>query len=1376
MANKMKVWPGPRVLVPMATDVLLIGERDIPINNGGIPMSSTKTNYFNLFFTGNAESEPFNKLSVNSQNEFKVGAHMMWTLPYSLRQGSQVKDDNGSTTTDFPFTPNRWLITRFEYSNIKNGTAPKVISKIIASDTLSPSSFPPKFSESLYPKKIEGSQTPVSQIGAHMDLSNWDGSPGTEQNTAQIKAVGPGVVSWSVVYDNIQNVYSFVDDSLSPEATSANPYNYTYSIMGWYQDPNQDLVQKIKGENALEFATNLKNNLGWDFGTDEDNSIETAIEAWNIWKETHGLNGDFNPDNLKLPPQVKAAIVAWHSYWEANGEATDPGNLAKQMLCHSMVGTVKWIGPKTAYESGNPLASKLEVPKITVGSTAIDAVSTYIAKQIQENSENGNSLADVPVISRALSAFQKDLLEDYTVDPIRVENLLHASSFSRNSAGIQWIVTRLTSDTNNQDTKPPTTFAGRQSIPLNQEQTAALTQLNGNQKSLNAINLHLETQRAELFRLLYKQNLIEGIVNTVKVSDSTKAAVLESIQALTTVIKTNHDKAGQLAQTITQEKTALQKLLVDESMIPEVDLPGYELKEVDLTGYSAPIDPIIAIAGAQLDTKFSSAVATNSNAPLAVRYTGQEISSFLVPAFLNKPSVTITAAELLSKIQMPDWNIIPKEVMGLWIENVLLDYSMAAVMAIIFFEKNQVPDSVYNAKSGTDRTTPLEDLTQRIGYRQTLVWENADSLEHTTQALVSTAGFKGILPAKAGVAFRTKQPWTPVFMDWKVRWYPTSINAVNPFDGWSLGEIDYVTSNTSLEKDGSILLWGRTILNPNVAKSIQNRLKPLEDQSLDEFPDWMQTGLEWASRQAGSFDLLTQSLSGFNEQLITKLSAATSFMSSGAGHSKEQDLLFPAMKVLATEYESYIPQVGTTSCSDIPENEQQYAPIRSGHLEIINLNVVDAFGQVMFGKLDRDGGDDSPIVNVLWSETFYSSLDKQINSFGNINPRVLQNTKVNIDLLKADTTQIEYTNSSDLTSPICGWVMANHLDNSLMVYTSEGTNIGAVIKVQSEDVESKGNWSIRWDSAPGLDNPLGAPPDIENEFLSGFINALLQTGFEGSLAFENLMQAIDSTLWTMGTYGRQQTDNLSLLVGRPIAVVRGEVSVTIAGNPIYKQYWCNTGDFYNENGTYKPQDPPYMSISFPLRIGDAFLANNGILGYFPNNKYDVFYPVYGAEGQTQNLMELLRAGKDFRFNPEMVITGFKSDYIKEKPVQITTQLNGTPTPLTMLVDPNGVIPVFSGCLPCVETNLPNGPVSKALERLTASFRVGPILLPPENVQMPTPDGVTGKWSMKQRKDTVSWSPDQEVQDRVHLGDLHSNPLRIKEGWLTLSRKDKNQES
>ena len=71
---------------------------------------------------------------------------------------------------------------------------------------------------------------------------------------------------------------------------------------------------------------------------------------------------------------------------------------------------------------------------------------------------------------------------------------------------------------------------------------------------------------------------------------------------------------------------------------------------------------------------------------------------------------------------------------------------------------------------------------------------------------------------------------------------------------------------------------------------------------------------------------------------------------------------------------------------------------------------------------------------------------KKNDPFVQLPPRLSQAARVQLRFLQADCDAVA-SNSSDLTSPICGWVMPNHLDDSLMVFDAAGRGLGGCLWV-----------------------------------------------------------------------------------------------------------------------------------------------------------------------------------------------------------------------------------------------------------------------------------------------------------------------------------------
>jgi len=1361
MANKMKVWPGARVMVPMATDVLLVGTNDLPQDghedSTGTALVSNKITYWDMYLKNNLgiiEDDLFTV--VNRDNHLQPGAHIMWTLPYSLRKGKQVAGVDNQGDIDFPLVPNRWLIPRLEYNSIADGAVPTVISHVVKSDMISNGGFPPApQSESQYP--VTTDDLPVSKIGGSVALSDWDGGLPAEGASIDLKASGPAAVSWSVTYDNVREVFGFYDKTLAENASADNPVYYTYSIIGWYLDPDNDVLLGLPTDSSTTWQATIQNEFMWTVG-ETDTDVDDASKAWTAWQEAHGLSGTFDPSTLDLPEQAKNAIIAWHTWQQANGAASSETSgevLARQLLCHSMVGMVKWEGETIAYGSGVPLGTR-QFPTIAMGNTSVEAIATYMAHEIVNNPGNPQPTSDIPLIARSLEAFQKDLLYDYQKDPIKVENQLHDSKFTISPAGLEWLVVRKESSNNG----VPSTDAGKQSIPLTEDQTTALTNLNTLQRELNALNNTIATQRNELFMLNYKLYVI-SLQKVNPIPDCVVTQVQQSFDALKAELQKNITLQQNKVTSIDTSSTTLTTDLSSTDFI---------LKSAELQGYAAPNDPVIMVAGADLDTKLSTNSANMNFEMLDVRFTGQFITELEVSYDLNgtTTSFPIAAEDLLGKVTFPGWNAFPKEVMDLWVETLLLDMSNAAVMAVIYFEKRKIDASVYNAKTQKGGTeSPLEELTNIIQTNQSKIYNDSDELEIPTATLVESAGFQGVPPAHAAVAFRTKQPWTPIFMDWKVKWFPNSKNSTAPLEDWELEEIDYLWNGKAISDDNALTFSGRSVLNPSIAQNIQLKLSTFKDDpNYDNLPEFMREDLEYAAGRIKDLDILTQSISGFTEQIITKTIAG----SSPYGNEDPSGI----NDLLNGVNESFIPVLGTAACTCTNPTPAytpaDYSPIRSGHFQLLNVWVIDSFGQIMFGRdLPIGQPATSPIPNVQWSESLTTPDNTKtsptaLTDYGELAPRIAQAAKAKLDLLQSDDDSI-FSNSSDSTSPICGWVMPNHLDNSLMVFDQAGNNQGAIIKVQSEDTKSQE--SIRWDSAPGLNTALGAPPELKNKHLQGFVEGLLDTGFEGAGAYDDFMSGIDSALWTLSNYANKN-GNLSLLLGRPLAVVRAEVSLNVSGDPIYRQGWCETGKYYNDKGTYKATPPPYLSVPFSLRIGDAYLIENGVMGYFEADNYDTFYPVYGITGQTQTYIDIINAGQTLNFvPPSSTGEGYTSSYV-ESGHTVKLQSSGIPVKLTVLVDPAGNIPIFPGSLPSSSKALPNGPVSNALNNLKASFRAGPLLLDPSKIKMPTPAEIKGNWAWQAREDVTSWNEETKIEPYTPLATLQKNPVRLIEGWLNLS--------
>jgi hypothetical protein len=1304
-------------MVPMDTDILLIGDPD---KASATKWSSTQNNYLNLWLQQTPDQPaPFGLGSCPD-----VGAHLMWTLPYSLRQGNQPDQDNPDGKIDFYFAPNRWLITRFYYATSidpSKPVIPVVTAIIVKSDELYDISASGDSSVPQYPYPADPNY-PVRGIGSQIALAQWDGQ--AKQGTAFLTAVGPGDISWSVAYDNVKNVFSIYDP-----LDLAVGY-YTYSLIGWYDNPEDDALISIPTTDNKAWQSAVESKFQWSVGQGSAD-VQEAVDAWLAWQQSHGLIGQWDPSKIVLPPQMKDAIVAWHTWQQANGETDSQPPLPKQTVCHSMV-SVQWQGRQISYGTGVPKNKEGEqlYPSVAVGNSAIEAISTYMANRVV--SELRQSPSCIPVIERALEAFQKDLLAELGDDPVKVETILHNARFQQTYAGQVWIVVRPESSSGD-----IAVTGGEQTIPLNLQDTRALTTLNTSQDQLNSLGAIINAQQQELFLLSVKQNYIDR--NTPQ---AIKDKVAQSIQAIESAIKQNSTSYTSLSDQIRKEAADLTLSLGTH----------YVLKAVDILPSATPNDPVIMIGGSQLDSKLSPLSVYYDESLLFVRFTGQSVTGIQVSYTMGGESKTFTidASQLLGKVSMPAWNAIPKEAMDLWVELLLLDTSCASLIAALYF----------NMRGVTPSANDMIALTAQVKAQQTSVWNSGEELGFHQQALKAVSGFVGVLPAAVGVAFVTQQPWTPIYMDWRVIWYPSSADPASALKDWKLGDIDYEWIGSNINPTGiGLQLEGRTILNARTAQNIQLKFETFKDlPDYDNLPEFVITDLAVVANEIGSLDMLTQGMNGFTKQLVTQLMSMNSYPT-------DQTMV----TLLGNSDTDYRPVLNNYSSSD------PFFPIRSGHFSLIDLWIVDAYGQIMRGK-DGSLGPAAPIPGVSWAESLETSSPNYQgdSNYGQLPPRLQQPTLLTANLLQADDDSIN-TNSSDLTSPICGWVMPNHLDNSLMVFDQEGNLLGSVLKVQREIADATDKdlidqqYTIRWDNAPGTNTALGAKPALPNAHLQSFVDGLLLTGFSGAGAYDDLLSVIDVTLWPVSPFNNQN-GNQSIMIGRPLAVVRASIDLSLAGEPVYNQSWIDTGAYYNKDGAYDPVNPPFMNVPFTARIGDAYLNQNGVIGYFQADDYSTFYAVYGANGQTSGLVKSLRGSKgsdkylNTLANDIEGSLGFETSYVQTDHL-VSLPATAIGVKLTMLMDPGGVATFIPGSLPAFDLALPTGPVSKALNQMKVSFRAGPLLLDPLKIQMPTPAEIQGKWGWMARRDITSWSDEQKVNPYTPVATLSPDNLSLSEGYI-----------
>ncbi|AFE07205.1 hypothetical protein COCOR_06896 [Corallococcus coralloides DSM 2259] len=1232
-------WPGPRLLVPITLDALVIG-----IPNQNQTWVDLSVNYGQLQRGGSTSSQPF-----TAGNPLPTGVHLMWTLPWGLRQGQTT--DSGDV--DFPLVPNRWAVLRSYVA--RPGATPQLTAWVLQSDFLGPS---PQ-GTNVYPDPTDSSK--VKFIGSRYDFSSWR-DPGTPQPFLQ--SIGPGDIAYAAAYANLGNVFGF-HDALSDQA----PGTYSYRVCGWYSPTSGDPLLAATQDSPMGWSTGsewqgLMTALGWQVGDGSAQALQDAQRAWQDWQQAHPISGpSINPAQLQLPAQ---------------------------QLCHGTVFGIGWQGSGHFYPQNIPGSTGSGGVQVAVGNNPSEALSAWLAQVVGD-----------PQAERLLEAFQQNMIFQFTEDPVKLETLIHRDEFGSSHGGGAWRVVRA-------DQQDPTQgkAAADQSMRLDDSLTQLLTALNAAQSTLDVQRRVLGSQQWELFSAWYKLQNVGGA------DPKLKKQLQAFIQQLGQDIQATQGAISQAQAARDTAKAQLEQALDATQVLQPFDLPGYQ----------QPADPVVLVAGTQLDDKLSRPGTFDGDSILGTRFTGQWVDGLEIT--FGSSTAAVTAAVVQAALTLPTTSgEVPRELPDLWSELLLLDPSASGFLATLFFQQAGISNPT---------ASQLEQVTTLITQQQTAIWNAALEPTLDLEALADAVGVQGTPPQQ--LSFQAwSQPWTPLYLDWQVEWHPSGTSPADMLSQWQLGEIDFQWTGGSIPA-ASQLYQGRTLLNLQAVRGLQQQLETFVDTSpnLDKLPDYQVRELRAIISQLGSFDIVTQDLTGFTQQLLMRQVAIT-------GPVTES---------------SVAAAVGDVS-KDVPAWLLPFSPLRAGHFIIKKLWVVDAYGQRL--PASPDGTNVVPIR----AEPVTTPGDST-QAYVQLPPRYAQPTRLDFALLQADDDRIR-SNSSDQTSPVAGYVLPNYLDGGLVVFGPSGDNLGAVQPVLRDT-----GAGVRWDAAPGSSDPLGAAPNIPNAHVTSMVDGLLKAGLGGVDALGALLSVMDTVQWATDPLGQQEEGNLEALVGRPLAVVRASVAMQLLGNPAYDQSLAATG---------KEVTQGFTAVPFPVRIGDLGFNENGVVGFFVNDDYSRFYTVYGYSALTDRLQASLRGSPEglrsaarklaaslaARPSPDAGSSYLLQDGLLQLPADGKTVVY-----LTLLMSPRGSIPAISGALPVQSLTLSPGPTTEALRKMEVTFRAGPLLTDPKQLRMPLPAEVRGQWSWVRREDITLWRDDESIVEDDPVARIVQRPLSLNQGWLKLN--------
>lgn len=1229
-----------------------------------------------------------------------------------------------SPAISFPFVPNRWLVIR--YSPADSSSQPRhTRAWLLQSDAIDPNTDPTQSNSFVDPFTSSAGSIVATRLGTTaVDLGSWNGEPASA-NQLFLRAVGPGEATFAAYQPGVLNVFSFFDPLLDPNAKKEDT-QLSYLVIGWYSDPAHDpLYGPIKS---------------WD---------AHGCPTRNPWTDKDGWQSLINDLDWSVTAAEKQAA------------------LPSQSLFHGSVYGVTW---QQANLPPIPIQSADKIT-VAVGNTSIDALSAIVQKYA-DTPEHGSKEAEM------LEAFQYNFLKtlDQPDGEAQLELLVRQAWFGSTPGGTTWqVVGAQTAETQSgqlaPDSVPPPP-------PLTPDQQTALGELNRAQRDLDQANRLLASMQWELYATWWKKNRITAIYNGPAPGQLDKYLAPsfdqlmdgddpENLRILQNLIQHNLDPSksdGLLYQVIQQQNVVRAQMQILPNPTNSAAILSYatsklgldpnkfRLKASAMPRFYQPVDPVVLVSGIPISEKQGQL----TDGPLACRFVSQAVTGVNLQVVGHNQSANASTGSIQSCIPIIGNPHLPATV----------NAGIQALNSETFFvDPNDAATILMTGFDSTDQTS-LNQLVSAM-----------------TAQTAQTSPISN--PLSAAVAFSnwTQQPWSPLYLEWDVTFYPT----VQPYqlvrpdpndptttiadDDWqfSLPPLQQLQDQTDsngnpLEQpgswifDGTDFTWsggysyvldqesppikttasqsyvGRTFLTPQSTYILIDRLKKFLADNANADLDAVNKLID----QIGDWNFLSQRLSGLIDQMIMRdLTQGQPPDASIAERVGEQFHAVPD------------PNNGTQSI-DYGGGTPFFFPVCGGALQFNRLTVVDTFGQTL--DLMSAGGNIG--TGVPWAPVRGQGLAPSPNTqlpqpseIIQITPRLVQTSRLNFRFISATNDQHETGLWPD-SSPVCGWVLPNHLDQGLAVYDAAGNALGELLPL----ADTAGNINVTWLPAPDTPSAINDLDRI-NPHLSKFVLALSQAHDQGD-NFKNFLQVVDETLWTVDPLGSRADQNLSVLIGRPLALVRAQLQFELEGQPVFNQSWRDT--LQNRTGGIE-------GLQFPIRLGSLDLYDDGLMGYFLGDNYTTFNSVHQPDG--------FQPGPGSYLNP----IGYNQNYINlafNYP-NYSTQL------ITMLLDPRGDVHAYTGILPVKTVSLPTAYFADALAKMALTFRTGPVLTEAERIRIPYPTEKNGSWSWIQRStpaDPQHWNDPsgwkiEDITKADQNARLPHSPARLLEGWLKLTPTD-----
>jgi hypothetical protein len=899
-------------------------------------------------------------------------------------------------------------------------------------------------------------------------------------------------------------------------------------------------------------------------------------------------------------------------------------------------------------------------PQVALGNTGIDAVLAF-AHAAFVAKPPANLTADEA--TQLLGAFQYSLLPMLGTPgtDALVEQTIRTNWFGSAEAGMRWTIV-------DAETKPGDLPAPPPGVHALAAEAAWLGDLNDAQERISEKLRHLGSKQRQLFELWWKKGNATLVYQQSGAwpfgtsSDQFDAAIAQHTTDVRGLISDlNADAANvPVASATVTLADAIANFAKSKNLAP-----SRVLKRVSEPRFWAPSDPVVVISNT------AHTLAMDHDTALRCRWTSELVSGINVTA---GTAVTVGWAQLAAAQPSVNWTNLPPLASALFNEFFLLDPANAGLIARV--------------------------LGQNL---------SAADLATLAASMASPQVTGGTIAPDILAAYPWNQPWQPIYLDWNVQYYPIPFQQSDGTPNWTFDGLDYnLTTNAALP-NATHEMTGRMVLTPKPAFDFKSRIT----QFVRDYPDSAATeelkAVNDLMSTVNGWDFLSQALGGVNTSLSGRKPLPTA--------NPDADLLPDggSLRDLVGDQARHPPDPINARR---PRNRRippsTFEGMRGGQFYINQLTIVDVFGQTL--EIVRPPmpppGHPYPIDldNLVFHPLLGDGLPptRPVDTveplrFAQIPPRLLQPARLNFRFAPGNNG-----------GPILGWILPNHLDSGISVYGPDGTGYGEL----RLGVDENGDPVVIWDAAPGSPYPDDLPgpspdlPELEN------ILATLKA--RGATALGEFLQAVDETLWSIDPLGSRSDAFLSVLTGRPLAIVRCALSFELQSEALRDSDWPQTF-------VAPPPDPLFLRYQFPVRLGDLGYRQDGLIGYFTEGLYDVFNNIHTPERSTG----------------DPPASGYLNPIAPDNYVNLKFATNGPgdPATLILIMDPRASVHAQCGILPMKDITLPASWVDDALAQIAVTFRTGPVLAGQQKVKPPGADAdVPGLlWpSPAERHGTWTW--------------------------------------